>query len=206
MCIVEKIYRHISRLILRKKLRNCNFTLFTNTCIGGVIYHELGLKFMSPTINLWMHDKDFYKFVNNLHHYISQKLHFVDDIADYPVAYLDDVLIHFNHYKTKEEASLKWYTRCERINWDNIYVICSDRPLKGNVVTHEEMKSLESLPIKGKAIFSVRKYDDIDYIIPLHKDPNGDYVNTYMFDRSKILRRWYWEDVFDYVMWLNKGN
>lgn len=204
--LLEKYYRIISRFILRRRLKNKNFTILTDTCIGGVIYHELGLQFLSPTINLWMHDKDFYKFVNNLGYYLALPLKFVEGIENYPTAYLGDILIHFNHYKTNEEAEAKWEERKKRINYDNLFIIASDRPLNSNPVTYEDMKSLEKIKCRGKIVFSTRMYPDVPYIIHLPKDKEGDFVNTYMLDKTNILHRWKWEKVFDYVSWLNNGN
>ena len=37
------------------------------------------------------------------------------------------------------------------------------------------------------------------------KDPEGDYVNVYMLDKSKYLKRWRWESAWDWVRWLNDG-
>jgi uncharacterized protein (DUF1919 family) len=37
----------------RSRLTNKEVTIFSSNCIGGVIYHDLGLRFMSPTINLF---------------------------------------------------------------------------------------------------------------------------------------------------------
>ena len=59
---IRKVYRKIHRYFLRKRLKNHDFTLLAPTCIAGVMYHELGMPFLSPTINLWMYDKDFVKF------------------------------------------------------------------------------------------------------------------------------------------------
>ena len=39
----------------------------------------------------------------------------------------------------------------------------------------------------------------------LQKDKEGDYVNSYMFDRSKYFQRYRWEEAFDWVEWLNSG-
>ena len=82
-----------------------NITLLCNNCSGGVIFHELGLKFMSPTINLWMKPKDFIKYCSNLKHYSQCKLKFLDSSLylprseKYPVACLDDIIIYFQHIK-----------------------------------------------------------------------------------------------------------
>ena len=38
----------------RSELKNKDFTIFSCNCTGGVLYHDLGMKFLSPTINLYM--------------------------------------------------------------------------------------------------------------------------------------------------------
>ena len=205
LTIVRKIYRRIHRFFLRKRLKNKNFTILAPTCIAGVMYHELGQKFLSPTINLWMYDKDFLKFVHNLKDYLSYDLRFVDGIDDTPTAYLNDILIHFNHYHSNEEAKQKWDERKQRVNYDNLFIIMADQP-DGGVITHEDMLSLKDIPCKGKVVLSVKYYDDIDYIVHLPKDPEKDCVNMYMFDKSPILKRFRWEREWDYVSWLNSGN
>lgn len=205
---IRDIYRAISRWWLRKRLKNHNFSIICNTCIGGIIYHELGEKFLSPTINMWFEDKDFPKFAQNLRWYLEQPLRFVKGIDATPTAYCGDILIHFIHYHSDEEANKKWIERSRRVNYDNLFFIFSDRPdinRENGLITHEDMLSVRSLG-KGSVVFSIRQYDDIDYIIPLRKDPRGEYVNVYMNDRyDNFLHRWYWERKFNFVKWLNTG-
>ena len=203
--LLYKAYRRVNRFFIRKRLKNKNFSILSPTCIAGVIYHELGHPFLSPTINLWMYDKDFLRFVHNLKHYLSCELHFVQGIDDTPTAWLDDILIHFNHYHSEEEAAVKWYERAKRVNYDNLFIIMADQP-DGGVITHEDMLSLKGIPCKGKIIFSVKDYNDVPYIVRLPKDPQKECVNMYMFDKSRILKRYRWEQKWDYVKWLNKGN
>lgn len=57
--IVLKPYRRMqARLherwcnVQRRRLRNSSPTIISNNCCAGFIYHDLGLKFNSPTINL----------------------------------------------------------------------------------------------------------------------------------------------------------
>ncbi len=80
--ILSEIKKIISRLIdyrrerfkYRKRLRNKNKTptIISNNCIGGIIYHDLGLEFMSPTINLFFKNEDFFTFLNDIEYYINQ--------------------------------------------------------------------------------------------------------------------------------------
>lgn len=59
---------------IRKRLTNDNFTIICSNCIGGTIYNRLGKQFLSPTINLWMHQRDFIKFVLDIKEYINPEL------------------------------------------------------------------------------------------------------------------------------------
>lgn len=202
--LVSKTCRYFYKKIQRKRLKVNGFSIISNSCIGGQIYHDLGLKFLSPTINIQIHDVDFYKFVVNLKEYLNYELRFIQTQEQYPIAFLGDIKLYFVHYKTEEEAASKWYERCKRINWDKLYIICSDRPC-GKEVSHEDMLSLKNVKCANKAIFSTRKYDDIDYIVQLPKDPEGDYVNKYMLDKIPIINFWRYEFLWDYVKWLNNG-
>ena len=198
-----RVYRFFSRKILRLRLKNRDFSIITDTCIAGVIYHELGLPFLSPTINLWMENVDFYKFVHNLKHYLSVDLRFVPSPDPTPMAYCDDILIHLNHYKTEEEAASKWYERRKRINWNNLYIITSDRPCYREVTT-EDILSLQDVSCKGRLVFTIKDIPGCDYILKYDKDLDGNYVKTYMLDKT-WLGTWKRERMFDYVYWLNTG-
>ena len=202
--LLAHLYTWFSNVWYRLRLRNDNFTIIADTCIAGVMYHKLGKKFLSPTINLWMHDEDLFKFVHNMDEYLALPLRFVKNKNGYPLAYCGDILIHFNHYKSESEAEIKWNERKSRINKDNLFIICADRR-NTRLITYEDIRSLADIPCRGKVVFSIHQYDDIDYIVPLPKDENGDWVNIYMQDKTKYLQRWRWENAWDWVHWLNTG-
>lgn len=204
---IYKALRRVLRTMQRLRLRNRDFSIICQNCIGGVIYHNLGLPFLSPTINLWMEEKDFYRFAANLKHYLSQELLFVSGIDETPTAWCDDVLIHFNHYHSEEEAAAKWHERCKRVNYDNLFFVCSDRwsVSKDLQPTEKDIRSLAEVEARGRCVFAVKEYDGLDYIHHLRQDPDDDCVYPFMIDRYKRLPFWKWEFQFDYVKWLNHG-
>ena len=105
---ISKYYRAFLRTALnsenKKRLANRNFTILCNNCVGGVILHELGERFNSPTVNLFFGAEDYIKFLEKLDYYLSQTLVEVQSDKDYPVAKLDDITIYFMHYPSFDEA------------------------------------------------------------------------------------------------------
>ena len=62
---IKQKYRKILRGRIDKKnrslLKNRDITIISANCVGGVIYHDLGLAFNSPTINLFFSASDYVK-------------------------------------------------------------------------------------------------------------------------------------------------
>lgn len=114
-------------------------TIISNNCLGASIYHDLGLRFESPTINLQILPEQYSKFCNNLQHYVQVDLieirpedfnQYQKDIVfhmfgkiptdEFPYGLLDDVLVVFQHYKTFEDAKQSWNRRRARMDFDHI--------------------------------------------------------------------------------------
>ena len=133
-CSIPARIRNREKLRKRDKLARIacrqltakDFTIIAQNCIGGVFYHDAGLKFLSPTINLFFKEPDFVRFVGNLPHYLSLEIEMRWD-EEYPVGQLEDVSVCFMHYHTCREAKEKWEERKQRIRWDKILVIATDR-------------------------------------------------------------------------------
>lgn len=174
-----------------------NPSIICSTCIGGIIYHNLGLKFLSPTINLWMRNSDFIKLIGDLEGYMSAELLFKSMEEGYPIGMLKDITIHFNHYKTFEEARLKWNERKYRINYDNLYIIMGDEG-----INHEELKKLSSIRCKKLVVFTAKKYEDFAYTYQLKRYQNKKSVGMYVLRDLDGFREF--EKSFDYVSWLNQ--
>lgn len=160
--------RRTLRYSYRKRLQKRDITLITNNCIGGIIYHDMHLQFLSPTINLYFDNEEFIRFCTYLDEYLSLAVEECISIQKpFPVGVLHgshgDVHIYFMHYDSFEQAVAKWYERKERINYDNLYIImeaqkCSsailakfnDIPHANKVVlTDGDQDVANSFPIKG---------------------------------------------------------
>ena len=120
---------------LQEQNKNSDFTLIARDCVGGVLYHQLGLQFRSPTINLFFTPDDFNWCCLHLKDYLRGNLVDAKEKSiPYPVGTLyprkgsaitKAIQVHFMHYETFLEAKRKWNARKKRINFDNLYVVSS---------------------------------------------------------------------------------
>lgn len=176
-----------------------NPTIISCNCIGGILYHELDLQFLSPTINLYMNCEDFIKFCERLEYYLSLEIAPYEGEIErgYPLGMLGDLLLYFVHYKSLEEAKSKWNSRKSRINWDNIYIIATDR----DGLTDELLARFLALPYTNKKIFTHFSSDEKD-IVYIKGYESEKQIEGLMF---KTLGGHYLIDQFNWVDWLN-GN
>ena len=116
---------------LRKKNHNHDFSLISNDCTGGVICHDLGEQFRSPTVNLWIPNEHFAAFSQDLEYYLScEMIDAPDPSKPYPVGRIvpkDDrhipIEVNFQHYQSFEEGYAKWRERSARVNYDRLYFV-----------------------------------------------------------------------------------
>lgn len=198
----------ISHLEDRRKqsLVNSNFSIITGSCIGGVIYHKLGMRFMSPTINMWMTPTDVLKFCQDIDYYVSAELIFGatphKDCPNSPTAYLGydekQIVLYFNHSNSEIEAANDWNRRKNRINKDNLYIIITDYGL-----SKSDIETIKLIKCKRTVVFTAKKRFDIPNsfrLSGLRNEVDGD---LHMVKKGWITGRSVWEQEFDYVKWLN---
>lgn len=163
---VIKIKNNLIKTSNRMKLSNKNFSIISNNCWGGFVYQKFGLKYTSPTIGLFFMGEDYVKFCKKLEYYTSLELVFIpfetsknalllNRNEGYPVGVLDDIEIYFMHYKSEQEAKLKWEKRCARINFNNIIFKISQR----EGYTKKDIQDFMKLKWKNKIAFS---YDIVE--------------------------------------------
>lgn len=183
----------------QKALQNKDFSLIASNCNGSLILHDLGLRFNSPFVNLWIKPKHYIKMLANLKLYMSIDMDFVsEDVINYPVGKINDVIIYFQHYSTCEEALKKWNQRRKRINYDNLYVIFTER----DGCTYEDLLAFDALPIKNKVVFTKQEYPEVKSAYYITGFENMNEVG-FLFDYmpKKFGKKYY--DQFDYVKWFN---
>ena len=175
-------------------------------CIGGVLAHDLGIRFNSPTVNLYMRAEDFIRFCENLDDYLA-----IDEMTPctdaaiigdrtYPVACLGDLVLFLVHYPSVEEANRKWQERKRRIQQDNLVILATDR----DGMTERLKDRFEKLPYR-KVLFTKQpdqKHPDCVYIQGYEQDETlGLITDSVGCSGKRVI------DQFDWVAFLNRqGN
>lgn len=183
----------------RKKLCNRNLSLLSSNCNGALILHDLGMRFNSPFVNLWMEPKDFIKYLEKIDAYRNCSLSFIKGEQEYPVGVLGDITIYFQHYRSEDEAKTKWEERTKRINKENIFVMMTDR----DGCTYDDLQNFDSLcQYKNKIVFTHKEYPEFEsaYYIPGFE--TLDAVGECWKYKNKLSGRKIY-DVFPYVDWFN---
>lgn len=189
----------------RNRLRNTDITIISSNCNGGVISSDLGMSFRSPFVNLFITASDYIKLLRDLKGYMNEELCFVKETdpiygaVSYPTAYLRDVKIYFMHYDSEEEAKKAWDRRKRRINWEDIYVIFTDR----SGCTMEDLRAFDILPFKHKVVFTHIPQPEIKssfYIKGYEKEKKVGLLSDWQ-DEKRPVKKVY--DQFDFVGWFN---
>lgn len=181
-----------------KNITNSDFTIFSCNCTGGVLYHDLGRQFISPTINLYMPCEDFIKFCENPKKYLELEMkEYTGNVKrDYPIATLGDLTLFLVHYKTIEEAREKWNQRNQRINWDNIFVVGTNR----DGFNQELSDRFDALQYP-KVLFT-NKPDDNPNHFYIKGFENEEQVGTIVEPSNRLSGKRYY-DQFDWVKFFN---
>ena len=182
------------------RLKNKNFTLIANNCNGSLICHDLGIRYNSPFVNLYLEPKEFIKYLSNMEYYNNCDIKFIKEKdRDYPVGILDDIKIYFVHYNTNKEAEEKWNERKSRINLENLFVLMAER----DECTMEDLIAFDNLSYENKIVFTHLPYDNIKSSFYIKGFENDKQVGECFRFKNRYTGKKYYDD-FDYVSWFNK--
>ncbi|MGN0172213.1 MAG: DUF1919 domain-containing protein [Acutalibacteraceae bacterium] len=183
----------------RRKLKNKAPSILSSNCNGAMILHDMGCRFNTPTVNLYMLPDDFLRFLENPRRYLvavpQQKQ---DKEHAFPVGTVEDITVYFMHYSSFEEARDKWIERSARVDMQQVFVMMTDR----NGCTEEQIARFDALPYKNKVIFTHKPYPAYKSVCYIKGFEDQKEVGVLSDNKPGFWKR-RWLDDFDYVRFLN---
>lgn len=85
---IRRIFRYFSNKKRKSYLKNTNLSVFCNNCLAGCVLHDFGIKFNSPTVNLFLEFPDYIEFLKNIKHYVSVPVIDITKNSEYPIGWL----------------------------------------------------------------------------------------------------------------------
>ena len=168
-------------------------------------YHDLGLQFHSPTINLKIVPDEFVEFVEHIEYYLQQEvLECFDITSPYPVGmipYKDGKgNIHiYVHYKTFADGVRKWKERAQRVDLKNIVVSLTAR----DGCEESTLQRFENLPYKQRICYTNEPHPEFPHCKYARLDNDKPLVG-YISDMVNIFGKRAFEcNSFDYVEFIN---
>ena len=160
--ITQKTKKFSRSIRLRIRTRNVDVnasrTILCNMCLGGVISHDYGFRFNSPTVNLMIPAREFVDLIRDLNQIGGSITKKVDVEKPYPVGLLNNkYTLHFVHYKTFEEAIDTWKRRVSRMDMCEPYIILVETAS----CCYDDLVKFEQLPYKNKIALVHCNYPDI---------------------------------------------
>ena len=182
----------------KHKLKNRNPSIISNNCVGGVISHDLGQQFCSPTVNLYFRAEEYIRFLRNLKYYLSLDVVELQSDLPYPVGIIDDVRIFFMHYSDFEQARQKWNERKKRVDFSNLYVMMTEK----EECTQDVMEQFDSLEYRKKVLFTHLPHSELKCAHYISGFENENEMGILTDQKDSFWQRRYIDD-YDYVSFLN---
>lgn len=197
---IINIWRYPLKKRMTKKCKSCNKRILASNCIGGLLYHDIGKPFTSPTINLTIGGEDFIKLCKKPEFYLKSEPIFEKTSPEgYPIANLNGILIYGVHYPDFETFKEQWVKRSKRFlehDEQEILVVTTDSFL----TTNELLNEFRTLPYR-KVCFTNKKESQSEEFpyIPGYDNEIGVGEITKFADRKGTR---IFEKYFDCIKWL----
>lgn len=198
---LKKIWRAPLVKSMTRKTGDRRVRILATSCMGGVLYHDIGKPFDSPTINLTIAGMDFIKLCSDPEYYMTH-IPTLKDVSPqgYPIADVAGLRVNAVHYKDIEDFNDQWMRRCKRFlekTDEEILLIASDAQIR----TDEEIEAFHALPYR-KVCFTVREnvpYEEFIYVPGYEgQDAVGDLTRYADFTGKRVFEKY-----FDFVKWIN---
>lgn len=168
-------------------------------------YEELAMRYLSPFVGLFVVPEDFVTLAGRLRPSLERAIEFRSESQhgyinvwreelrrSYPIGFLPgDVEVHFMHYRSMEEARVKWQRRVERVNWDKLRIKLSWHEYAGS---EGALQRFEELPLDAKLILA-----------PPQAVPRKRCVTLPDFSTDGTQQYWRAHKAFDVARYLDTG-
>ncbi|WP_294240085.1 DUF1919 domain-containing protein [Pseudobutyrivibrio sp.] len=152
------------------KLKASNISIISDSCWGGMVYHNLGMRFATPLVNTAVEKEDFFKLILNLEYYMSCPLEKYKERSATlpPVGILGgEVKIGLNHYTDFYEGKKAWERRVDRINYNNIFIEMDTIESEKDVELFKQCKYEKKVAFtkndySTKSLFYMKQWDDVN--------------------------------------------
>ncbi|WP_062270445.1 DUF1919 domain-containing protein [Endozoicomonas arenosclerae] len=149
-------------------LENKKFCIISDNCWGSFTYQYFDIPYNTPFVGLYLFSPDYIRLLKNLKGYLDLEIRFIhpsesnykDELiknqtfGTYPIGVLNDVEIHFLHYKSEQQAKEKWTRRVSRIDYNNLIVKFCDRDL----ASEEHILEFAKLDYERKVLLTAKSY------------------------------------------------
>ena len=198
---INKLQRKAINKTFQQQLTNQGMSVISANCVGAFILHDLNQPFNSPFVNLYLDPSDFVRYLQNITFYQAQTLQFIQTEKPYPVGLLDDLKVHFMHYHSEQEAKEKWEARSQRLDFDNLFIMMTDKD-SGKGAKYEDLKAFDNLPYQNKVVFTHKPYPEFKSAFYIKGFENENEVGDLFTFSGWNGEKYY--DQFDYVSWFNQ--
>ena len=178
-----------------------SITVLAPNCIGGEIYHFLGLQFNSPLINASMKRLDFIKFCLSidkyleLDPYISGHSYNGSPILTLEGPGVDRIDLRFVHDTDDKIVIDNWEKRKKRIIRNNCFIIMDNKDEHGKPLPDDIVEQINKFDCKKKIIFVANDTD-----LPNSKKIGVHQIQRYNY--KKINGLYGFQNFFDFVSFL----
>lgn len=141
------------------ELKKSKISILSNYCLGGMIYRDLGLRQMSPTVNGFCTTENYFKFIENYEKYLSFDIEplterYCNNFGEIGEMYgssprgiiNDEIEWIFNHDVYVERAIENWNRKRKLFNPSNVAVIKT-------IFSDEDAYRFEELDIEKRVGF-----------------------------------------------------
>lgn len=188
------------------RFKNNRPSILSNFCLGGHLYKQWGLPFLSPTINMYALGENYLEFLKNYLFYLSKPMEKYENEsyiegtvgreAYTPKGIIDNKIIwYLNHDVFPELAINKWNTRRSRVNSKNIYALMT-------IYTDEQAYEFEALDIKKKIGF-YHKNLGLKSVIYLKEWEDMEVRNKYTYSFAMLVNALAYQQDMCNIDWLS---